>query len=50
MLRNKKLKTIVPELFISGRKLIISVVFVTQLLDLNFRHYFIMKISYKHEL
>ena len=51
MISNKKLNTIVTELFIRGRKLNISLVFITQSyfevpkdVILNSTHYFIMKI------
>ena len=44
---NNKLNLIVTELFIRGRKLNISLVFITQL---NSMHYFIMKIPNKREL
>ena len=54
---NKKLKTIVDKLFIGGRKLNISVVFLSQsyfalpkTIRLNVTHYFTMKISNKREL
>ena len=57
MLRNKKLNPIVTELFISGRKLNISLVFITQSyfavpnnIRRNSTHYFIMKILNKREL
>ena len=57
MLCNKKLNSMVTELFIRGRKLNISLVFITQSyfavsknIRLNSRHYFIMKISNKREL
>ena len=57
MLRNKKLNPIVTELFISGRKLNISLVFITQSyfavpknIRRNSTHYFIMKIPDKREL
>ena len=53
----KKLKPIVTELFIRGRKLSISPVFITQSyfavpknIRLNSMHYFIMKIRNKREL
>ena len=46
ILSNKELNPIVTDLFIRGRKLNISLVFVTQ----NSTHYFIMKISNKREL
>ena len=54
---NKKLNPIVTELFIKGRKLNISLVFITQSyfavpknIRLNSTHYFIMKIPNKQEL
>ena len=57
MLNNKKLNPIVAKLFISGRKLNISLVFITQSyfavakdIRLNSTHYFIMKIPNKREL
>ena len=57
MLSNKKLNPVVTELFIRGRKLNISLVFITQSyfaepknIRLNFTHYFIMKIPNKREL
>ena len=57
MLNNKKLNPIVNELFIRGRKLNVSVVFITQSyfsvpknIRLNSTNYFFMKIPYKREL
>ena len=57
MLSNKMLNQIVTELFIRGRKLNISLVFITEssfavpkYLRLNFTHYFILKIPSKREL
>ena len=57
MIINKKLNSIVTELFIRGRKLNISIVFITQSyfkvpknVKLSFTHFFIMKISNKREL
>ena len=57
MLSNKKLNPIVIELFIIGRKLKISFVFITQSyfvmpknIRLNSMHYFNMKIPNKREL
>ena len=54
MLSNKKLNQIVTELFIRGRKLNISLVFITQTyfalpknIRLNSTHYFIMEIPNK---
>ena len=57
MIHNKKLNSIVTELFIRGRKLNISLVFITQLyfkvpkdVSLNTSHFFITKITNKSEL
>ena len=57
MINNKKLNSIVTELFIRGRKLNISIVFITQSyfkvpkdVRLNSTHFFIMKIPNKREL
>ena len=57
MVHNKELDSIVTELFIRGRKLDISLVFVTQSyfkvpkdVRLNATHIFIAKISNKREL
>ena len=57
MIHNKKLNSIVIELFIRGRKLIISLVFITQSyfkvpkdIRLNTSHFFIAKIPNKREL
>ena len=57
MLSNKKLNSMVNELFIRGRKLNISLVFITpsyfagpKNIRLNSTHYFIMKIPNKWEL
>ena len=57
MINNKKLNPIVTELFIRGRKLNISIVFITQPyfkvpkdVRLNSTHFFIMKIPNKREL
>ena len=57
ILSNKKLNPIVTELFIRGRKLNISLVFITQSyytvpknIILNSTHYFIMKIPNKRKL
>ena len=57
MINNKKLNAIVPELFIRGRKLNISLVFITQSyfkipkdVRLNTSHFFIAKIPNKREL
>ena len=54
MINNKKLYPIVTELFIRGRKLNISIVFIAQSyfrgpknVRLNSKHLFIMKISNK---
>ena len=57
MINNKKLDPVVTELFIRGRKLGISIVFITQSyfkvpkdVRLNSTHLFIMKIPNKREL
>ena len=57
MINNNKLNPIVTELFIRGRKLNISIVFITQsyfkvpkVVRLNSTHFFIMKIPNKREL
>ena len=57
MINNKKLNSIVTELFIWGRKLNISLVFITHSyievpkdVRLNTTHFFIMKIPNKREL
>ena len=57
MIHNKKLNPIVTELFIRGRKLNISIVFITQSyfkmqkdVRLNSTHYFITQIAKKREL
>ena len=57
MTNNKKLNPIVTELFIRGRKLNISIIFITQSyfkvpkdVRLNSTHFFIMKIPNKREL
>ena len=57
MINNKKLNSIVTDLFIRGRKLNISLVFITQSyfkvpkdVRLNSTHFFIMKILNKKEL
>ena len=57
MINNKKLNSIVTELFIRGRKLNISLVFITQSyfkvpkdVRLNCTHFFIIKIPNKREL
>ena len=57
MLSNEKLNPVVTELFIRGRKLSISLVFITQSyfavpknIRLNSTHNFIMKIPNKREL
>ena len=54
MINNKKLNPIVTELFTTGRKLNISIVFITQSYfkvpkdgRLNSTHFFIMKIPIK---
>ena len=57
MIHNKKLNSIITKLFISGRKLNISLVFITQSyfkvpkdVRLNSSHFFIAKIPNKKEL
>ena len=57
MLNNKKLNPVVTELFIRGRKLNISLVFITKShfpvpknIRLNSTHYFILKTPNKWEL
>ena len=57
MINNKKLDSIVTELLIRGRKLNISIVFITQSyfkvpkdVGLNSTHFFIMEITNKREL
>ena len=57
MINNKQLNPVVTELFIRGRKLNISIVFITQSYfkvpkdaTLNSTHFFIMKIPNKREL
>ena len=57
MINNKKLNPVVTELFIKGRKLNISIVFIAQSyfkvpkdVRLNSTHFFIMKIPNKREL
>ena len=57
MINNKKLNPVVTELFIRGRKLNISISFITQSyfkmpkdVRLSSRHFFIMKIPNKSEL
>ena len=57
MIHNKKLNSIVTELFIRGRKLNISLVFINQSyfkvpkdVRLNTNHFFIAKIQNKREL
>ena len=57
MINNRKLNPVVNELFIRGRKLNISIVFITQSyfkvpkdVGLNPTHFFIMKIPNKKEL
>ena len=56
MINNKKLNSVVTKLFIRGRKLNISIVFITQScfkepkdVRLNSNHFFIMKIPSKRE-
>ena len=57
MINNKKINPVVTELFIRGRKLNISLVFITRSyfkvpkdIRLNTTHFFIMKIPNKREL
>ena len=57
MIDNKKLNPMVTELFVRGRKLNISIVFITQSyfkvpkdVRLNSTHFFIMKISNIREI
>ena len=57
MVNNKKLNSIITELFIRGRKSNISLVFITQSyfkapkhVRLNTTHFFIMKLPNKREL
>ena len=57
MINNKKLNSVVTELFIRSRKLIISLVFITQSyfkvpkdVRLNSTHFLIMKVPNKKEL
>ena len=57
MLSNKKLNPIVTELFIKGRKLSISLIFITQSyfavpknIRLNSTHYFIIKIPNRRKI
>ena len=57
MINNKKLNSIVTELFVRGRKLNISLVFITQSyfkipkeVRLNYTHFFIMKTPNKKEV
>ena len=57
MINNKRFNTVVTELFIRGRKLNMSIVFITQSyfkvpkgVRLNSTHYFIMKIPNKRKL
>ena len=57
IINNKKLNSVVTDLFIRGRKLNISLVFITQSyfkvpkdVRLNSTHFFIMKIPNKREL
>ena len=57
MIHNKKLNSITTELFFRGRKLNISLVFITQSyfdvpknVRLNTSHFFIAKISHKREI
>ena len=57
MINNKKLNSIITEFFIRGRKINISLVFITKSyfkvpkdVRLNSTHFFIMKIPNKREL
>ena len=57
MINNKRLNPIVTKLFIRGRKLNISIVFITQSyfkvlkdIRLNSMHFFILKIPNKRDL
>ena len=57
MINNKKLNSVVTEMFIRGRKLNISLIFITQSyfkvpkdVTLNISDFFIMKIPNKREL
>ena len=57
MINNKKLDSIVSELFTRGRKINISIVFITQsyfkvprVVRLNTTHFFIMRIPNKREV
>ena len=57
LINNKKLNSVVTELFIRGRKLNVSLVLITQSyfkvpkdVTLNTTHFFIMKITNKREL
>ena len=57
MIDNKRLNPIATELFIRGRKLNISIIFITQCyfkvpkdVRLNFTHFFLMKTPNKREL
>ena len=57
MINNKKLNSVITELFIQGRKLNISLVFITKSyfkvpkdVRLNSTHFFIIKISNEREL
>ena len=57
MINNKKLNSVVTELFIRGRKFSISIVFITQSyfkvpkdVTLNSTHFIIMKTQNKREL
>ena len=57
MINNKRLNPVVIELFIRGRKLNVSIAFITQSyfkvpkeVRLNTAHFFIMKISNKRDL
>ena len=57
MINNKKVNSMITELFIRGRKLNISLVFITQSyfkvpkdVRLNSTHFFVMKIPNKRKL
>ena len=57
MINNKRINLIITELFIRGRKLNISIVFISQSyfkepkdVRLNSTHFFVMKIPNKREL
>ena len=50
IINNKKVNPVVTELFIKGRKLNISIVFITHLVRLNSKHFFITRFPNKREL